>query len=170
MKNINTDYNRDAICQTVNYLLGENAIASFPVPDCERDLMIEKHFVYFVTFGAKSRRPVATLTSEMNGGMILEFTNCHFKDYMDTPQYPFSDTPDYIVKGISVDELNTYNEELFDCYEIVRRIVFQKSITKKEEQAVLKYKELFKRLVPTSLLPYYISLGKSFFEWLDLMN
>lgn len=163
------EYNKTNIISKMKMLLGENIAVSFPIPCVENGIRAEKCFVYRMSFDKTKTRPFAMVVTAMSDGTILEFSNCHFKDFMDTAAHPFSEKISYELpcSSIGAKELKSLNDELYSLYNVVRTVAFQSELSELETSAVDDYKALFDKVVPISLLPYYHALGNEFFEWIN---
>lgn len=67
-------------------------------------------------------------------------------------------------------DFKEYSEGLariYEIHDIIRKFVFSDSVSQEEKLILDEYKEILSKVVEPKLLPYYNSLGKELFAWID---
>lgn len=149
-------------------LLGDNIALSFPVPAVENGVKVEKRFVYRMSFNSSKTRPFAVIVTSITDGNVLAFINSHYMDFVNTADYPFDKKISYDTSDSSIGakQLKALLEELDSLYKEFRDAVFGDALTDLQKEAVAKYKEIFDKVTPAALVPYYHALNNQYFEWL----
>lgn len=151
------------IQRAISNLCGDSACLSYPMPDIENGIRVERFFVYSMAPGLVRAAPFGVLTTEMDSGMVLAFQNCRLKDYFErenTAPIRYE-----LPRKISVKEFRLEQSMINKLYEAVRRAAFKEQLTEQETVALRAYYVMLEKSVPVSLLPFYQAIGKNFYEW-----
>ena len=116
-------------------------------------------------------RPYAVLKADTEENTVLCYQNCYFADVFDTAQYPFDKLVSYELpaesSGLSVVEYSAQYEKLFELYDDILRFAFADSVSDEQKALLKEFKEMFVRLTPAGLLPFYKVLGSDFDRWIE---
>lgn len=147
-------------------ITGRNMALSYPIPDIVNGIPVDRFFLYSMGFSKIRERPFGVLTVSQDGGVVLEYVDCHVRDYFDTAQYPFEVKIDYsLPRKISVKEFKTERELINKLYELVRRVAFKDQLTEQERKTVAAWYVMVENSAPQNLIPFYQAIGKNFYEW-----
>lgn len=148
------------------YLFGEGVSLSYPLPDRIGGIRVDCFFLYYSGLKPLRTRPFGRLIVESESGRILRFEDCRVSDFVDTEAHPLKGTIDYSLPvQISVKDLMVHQSLMAKLYEVVRERAFAEELTEKEKEIFVKYAMLMEKLTPKDLVPYYLAIGKNFYEW-----
>ena len=165
-------YNLKNVSRIMKNLYGDTAMVSFPVPSKDEDMMTEKVFLYAATFTSGKTRPFATAVFSMEKGTLLELVDCSYKDFVDTKMYPFSEKLRcaYSDSTLTAKTIKESIDRIYSIYDSIRMISFKNNVSNAERNLIKEYYEIFNKVVPSDLLPFYQALNKSFFEWVEKVS
>ena len=163
-----TDYSviSPRVNRVAEMVVGRDMALSYPVPALINGIRADRFFVYGTGFSKTRPRPFAALTVAMDGGVVLEYADCHVRDFMDTEKYPLDGKISYALpQKVSVKELKLEQSTINKLYELVRRVAFKDELTEQERKTVAAWYVMLENSVPRDLVPFYEAMGKEFYEW-----
>ena len=154
------------IARTVEALAGRSTAVSHPMPDILNGIPAERFFLYPTGSSLVRERPFAVLTTAMDGGMVLEYINCHAGDFFDSEKHPMDTKISYALpRDIPTREYRLQESTMEKLYELTRRAAFKPQLTDMERRTVGAWFAMLEGSVPRDLFPFYIEMGKNFYEW-----
>lgn len=159
---------REQIQTKLTALYGDSLSVSFPIPCKEGVLLLERFLLMRMSFSKRRSRPFGMLTVDAQAGRFLMLQDFHYRDIMDTEQYPFSDDLNYSLPAdLSAEAYTATYHLLLERYDQMIGIVFSDFITKEQAEIVQDYFAAFKKIVPDALIPFYRTAGPEFFSWIE---
>lgn len=152
--------------ELVSSICGETAILSYPLPDVENGIRVERSFLYAHGSEIVRTRPFAVVTTAVESGRLLSYQDCRLRDFFDTARHPFSQPIRYeLQRKIGVKEFRLEQDMINKLYETVRRIAFQETIQNEEARQLGAHYLMLEKAVPADLIPYYQAIGKNYYDW-----
>lgn len=154
------------------FLFGKDSLFSYPVLVRREDALYDGMFVYRYEDPKKketAHRPHGWLLLTMEDGQAALLAECKAADFIGTVEYPLDETVSMKLPDTTdASKVKRLVGELFEVYEELREFAFAESLSRDEVAAVVRYKDLFMRLCPKGLYPFYHALAPAFFHWLRL--
>ena len=148
----------------LSVLKGNIRLSHF-IPSIENGYMAERAFV-ISSLPKAPHRPFAYLGVLSETGDILFYKHCAVEDFMETKSYPLdTKVDDQLPADRTVEEQIHMERQLLETYEVVRQFAFRDELTSQQKVALRRFSELFNRVVPSGLMPYYHGLSSDFFRW-----
>ncbi len=149
-------------------VLNLNFAVSYFVPVVVNGNIVDAAFLYTSAAEKEKTRPFGKVILDHKTGALLEYTNSYLNDFADSEKYPMTTKIDYSLpaevtvadQAIAIKMINTY-------YDDICQVVFKDDISDEIKDKIRKYKELFYKSVPASLLPFYEALSCEYFQWLN---
>jgi molecular chaperone GrpE (heat shock protein) len=154
----------------LEFLFPADALFSFPVA-VQRDGGLYDGFFTYKQPDKKrdsATRPDHWLLLSREGALGLA-CDCAVRDFIHTPDYPF-DEPVSLALPETTDKARVKKlvAELEEAYADVREFAFDENLSREQVASIVRYKDLFMRICPKGLYPFYHALSPEFFHWLRL--
>lgn len=154
------------------FLFEKDSLFSYPVIVRREDSLYDGMFVYRGESPKKkdtALRPHGWLLLSMDSGEVALMAECKAADFIGTVEYPLDETVSMKLPDTTdASKVKRLAGELFEAYEELRQFAFAEQLSREEVAAVVRYKDLFMRLCPKGLYPFYHALAPAFFHWLRL--
>lgn len=133
-----------------------------------RDRKVEIYFAYSVSANRKILRPYLKIVTDFAGGLILEFKNAYYSDFVDGAKYPLNAEFDAKVPvAQSVKEQMAFLKELQELYAKVRSFAFADNLSAEDKKILAAYGECLSKTVPAELLSFCRVAEPEFFDWAE---
>jgi molecular chaperone GrpE len=153
----------------VEYFFQKETHFSFPVVVRREDGLYDGLFVYTGKKKDVGPRPHGWVLLSMEEGEIHLLAQCRAADFIDTTRYPLDGEVSMLLPESTVaSKVKRLSGELLETYEELRLFAFDENLSREQVNVVVRYKDLFMRLCPKGLYPFYHSLAPAFFHWLRL--
>ena len=156
----------------MDFFFPANARFSFPILVRREEKIYDGLFAWLPPENSGEElayRPFGWLLMALTDGDICLMAECKAADFIATSAYPL--TGKVVVKlpeATDKAKVKGYSEQLLAVYEGLRRFAFEENLSREQVAAVVQYKDLFLRLCPKGLYPFYHALSPAFFHWLRL--
>lgn len=144
------------------------AAAGWPIPMLKGGEAYVILPFYGVFVGGKGKTfiypPLCTITVKWSNRTIVEYVNLRYKNSLpDSKWNEIAGTfPHEAVSKMTVREYKSVKKELMELYDIMLENLNKEEIFSVQKET--RFKELLKILMEPSLLPFYKSLNRDFFE------
>lgn len=120
--------------------------------------LIDNFFIYLTNKRENNvTGPIARIGLYADNGTLAYLISCEEKPFSVLPK----ESLPYVSPSFSVHEYEEYSS----LYGEIRKIAFKEHCTDEECEMILRYIDLFKKVVSKSLYRFYQELAPSFFGW-----
>ncbi|MGV3719407.1 MAG: hypothetical protein ACO1SX_00740 [Actinomycetota bacterium] len=145
-----------------------------PILSPENGRLYLTAFFYPVVAGpgepSRVGRPQLQCTLDPTVGQFVEVVDCSLRDFAaHLPPDPVVGTltPE-LAPAQTAEGWDRLRSELYEAYDPLLPVAFRDpaDLSKAQQEAVVRFRQVFERVVEPFLRPYYEALNPAFFEWL----
>lgn len=163
---MNYEQSRAALMRQVTFLLGENVSLSYPLPARVNGILTDTYFVYPQTNVLTRRRPYGLIRVNCETGALMLWQHCSAGDFMGEYAAPLTAQLNYALpKKLSIREFKLEQSLLYKMYAAIRTFAFADEPDEEQKELLRRYRVMLEYAVPADLLPYYLAMGKEFYDW-----
>ena len=150
----------------LSQMFGDSTVYSYAMPERINGRLVDNMFLYVRGgMALEARRPFGFVVVDGENGRILCYQDAKYADFMQG-EVPLDTMINYrLPEKMGVKEFKQVQAELRELYEKVRLFAFSEAPGDEEKAQLRRYLELFDKLSPAALKPYYEAIGKQFYAW-----
>ncbi len=149
-------------------LVGRNFSLTPAVIEIVNNRKVEVYFAYSAKSHEGILRPYLKLVTDYETGVLLEFKNAYYSDFVDSKKYPLGkklSTKVPVAK--TVKEQGELLKNLQTLYEEIRPVVFIRNISSEDRNNLENYAKVLADTIPPELLDFCKAAEPQFFDWIE---
>lgn len=141
---------------------------SYPVISKIGDRIVEKYFVFSNQPHPVKSRPYAWIVVDSGSGELLSYNHCLYHDFAQKTGVQMGDSMDYSAPmGGTFRDILKEKKRFTALYEEVRKFAFHEQMDKDQQEILIEYASLHKKLIGKELELMYHELAPDFYSWID---